>query len=62
MTLPTTLEICARPFNNGICQGVIYRPQPDVSVCSRCGGNEAGVVYRRADLPWSESVGSAGAS
>ena len=56
--LPASLEICARPFNNGVCGGLIYRPQPDVSVCSRCGGSEAGVVYRRVDLPPSASVGS----
>jgi len=49
MTLPPTLEICARPFNNGVCGGIIYRPQPDVIVCGRCGGSEAGVVYRRVD-------------
>jgi len=56
--LPTTLEICSRPFNANVCGGIIYRPQPETIVCSRCGGSEAGVVYRRADLPPSSSVGS----
>ena len=58
MTLPPTLEICARPFNNGVCGGIIYRPQPETSICARCGGSEAGVVYRRVDLPPSASVGT----
>jgi len=48
IAMPATLEICARPFNNGLCHGVIYRPQPETIVCSKCGGHEPGVVYTRA--------------
>jgi len=62
VTLPTTLEICARAFNNGVCGGVIYRPQPETSVCARCGGHEARVIYQRTDLPRGASAGSAGPS
>ena len=56
--LPATIELCQRAFNNGVCLGVIYRPQPDVSVCSRCSSHEAGVIYQRTDLPRGASAGS----
>jgi hypothetical protein len=47
--LPATVELCQRTFNAGRCQGVIYRPQPDLAVCSRCSGKEPGVVYAQRD-------------
>jgi hypothetical protein len=40
-----TLEICQRPFNAGVCQGVIYHPQPDLRMCARCGGSDPGAMY-----------------
>ena len=43
--LPAVVELCPRPFNANVCGGIIYRPQPETIVCSRCGGSEAGVVY-----------------
>jgi len=49
MTLPPTLEICARPFNDGVCGGIIYRPQPETIICSRCSGDEPGVIYSRVE-------------
>lgn len=51
MTPPATLEICQREFNAGRCHGIISRPQPDLIMCGRCGGKEAGQVYvlRSAD-------------
>jgi len=58
MTLPPTVELCARAFNNGVCGGIIYRPQPQTIVCSKCGGHDPGVIYQRADLPRGVSVRS----
>ena len=47
MTLPPTIELCARAFNDGVCGGIIYRPQPETIVCPKCGGHEPGIVYTR---------------
>jgi hypothetical protein len=49
MTPPDTIEVCQRPFNAGICQGIIYHPQPNLSVCTRCGSKAPGVVYARVE-------------
>lgn len=43
--LPPTLEVCVRPFNDSTCGGLIYRPQPGLIICPRCGGKEPGVIY-----------------
>lgn len=42
---PATLEICQAEFNAGRCGGIIYRPQPDLVMCSRCASRKPGVVY-----------------
>jgi hypothetical protein len=47
--LPEQLEICARDLAGRPCGGVLYRPQPDVVYCQKCGGREPGLIYVKAD-------------
>lgn len=50
MTAQATVELCTRTFNGGRCDGILYRPQPDLVLCPRCGGREPGVVYTRGQV------------
>ena len=47
--LPATVELCIRNRDGHPCLGVIYRPQPDVIYCPKCGGTDAGVIYVRQE-------------
>lgn len=46
---PATVEVCQQPFNGARCGGIVYRPQPDLPICPRCGFKGDGVRYRRED-------------
>jgi hypothetical protein len=46
---PGTVELCARLREGVLCLGVVYRPQPEIAYCYRCGGHEPGALYVRAE-------------
>jgi hypothetical protein len=47
--LPDSVELCARLREGHPCLGVVYRPQPDVAICGRCGDRAGGAMYRREE-------------
>jgi hypothetical protein len=55
VSLPATVELCARPREGQPCLGVVSRGQPDRPYCFRCGAQDAGVLYRLV-VPVDESA------
>ena len=46
MTMPATLEICARIRNGRPCLGLVHRSGvPEIVTCTACGTREAGQRY-----------------
>ena len=41
---PQRLELCARRREQLPCLGVLYRPQPGVAYCRRCGATDGAAV------------------
>jgi hypothetical protein len=47
--LPDFVELCARLRDGWPCLGMVYRPQPNVAICGRCGDRAGGAMYRREE-------------
>jgi hypothetical protein len=47
VTLPDSVELCVRLREGQPCLGIVYRPQPGIWYCHRCGGHAPGVFYDR---------------
>lgn len=54
VTIPETIELCTRSREGHACLGVVFRGQPDLPRCVKCGGTEPGVIYVLS--PWEQEV------